>query len=235
MPGWSVLPAMRVLHRVQSRLGRQARRAAAARPPGRLTPTTTPRTGGAMTEEPQLASAARRRAGQAAPGEHVHGGHPAVQAGVPAAAAARGAAAQPGGRRVRGRGVHDAVHPGAGGREHARPLPQRQHPAVGGVRGVPARARAGGGQPRRRQRRLGRGHADDPGLEARRGRRSSPTAGCATGTCWRSCRSRPTRRGDDHDPGGAGTTWRTCRCRSAAPGWRSTRATCWSATGTGCW
>ena len=68
---------------------------------------------------PPARSPSRRCAGQAAPGEHVHRGHPAVQAGVPAAAAARRAAAQPGGRRLRGRGVHHAVHPGPGGRQHA--------------------------------------------------------------------------------------------------------------------
>ena len=38
VPGWSVLPAMRVLHRVQERVGRQARQAAHPRAAGRLTP-----------------------------------------------------------------------------------------------------------------------------------------------------------------------------------------------------
>ena len=86
-------------------------------------------------------AAARGCAGEVAAGEHVDDRDAAVQAGVPPAAAARGEAAQRGGRRVRRRGVHDAVHPDARGRRRAGPLPQRQHAAVGRVRGPAARAR----------------------------------------------------------------------------------------------
>ena len=173
------------------RLGRQARRAAAARPPRHLTTIVSRRS---HDPRPAARSAPRRRAGQSARGEHVHGGHPAVQAGVPAAPAARRASAEPGRRRVRGRGVHHAVHPGPGGRQLAGPVPQREHAAVGGDRGGAAGARDRRRQPWRRECGLGRGHADDPGLEAGGRRRSSPTAGCATGTCCPSCRSRPTPR-----------------------------------------
>src|SRR4051794_4509477 len=154
-------------------------------------------------ERPGAGAAARGCAGDAAEGEHVDDRHPAVQAGVPPAAAARGHPAERDLRRFRGGGVHHALHPDARGRRRAGPLSQRQHAAVGGVRGAAARPGAGGRLLSHRHRRLRRGHADDAGVEAwRRGRRHRR---------WAAGRARageaavPDLRlaGDDHHAGGA--------------------------------
>ena len=104
-----------------------------------------------------------------------------------------GEAAERGGRRVRRRGVHDAVHPDAGGRRRAGPLPQRQHPAVGGVRGPAARPGAGG-----RLYRTATAASGGDMLMTRAWKRGAAAVvtdgGLRDGPCWRRCRSRPTPR-----------------------------------------